>query len=386
MKQNPHNVLALKNNNRALVLECIRRSPISRADISRRVGLSKSAVTMLTAEMIEEGLLREAGLSEKDNSPGRTSILVDLVPSYAFAIGVTLHRRRIGVCATDLKARCLFRVRETIAAFATAAAAMDWIESTIRRELAACGLPWERCVGIGVSSPGPLDHRGGVILEPPGLPLFCRYPVVQELSQRFGCPVYLENNAVALALLDFYRRGAQEGNTLFVVAADGIGSALLIDGQVFRGAQGFAGELGHICIDPEGERCSCGNRGCLERYVTLSAVRERFGFAAYEEVADRAAAGDAAAEAVLDYVGERLGTALVSSVNLYDLDAVVLFGEYAYRAGLMTGRLQRFIREHSLVCRVHPVSVFPSALSLEDKDLASAISALNGFFRSTRNG
>ena len=157
MKRNLHNVVSLKQNNRALILDAIRRHPISRADLSRQLGLSKSAVTMLIAEMMEEGILLEAGPAEKEGQLGRTSILVDLVPSYAFAVGVTLHRRYIAVCATDLKANCLFRVRESIDTFAEPDEAVAWITRTVREELERNGLPFSDCVGIGVSSPGPLD-------------------------------------------------------------------------------------------------------------------------------------------------------------------------------------------------------------------------------------
>ena len=384
MKRNLHNVVSLKQNNRALILDAIRRHPISRADISRQVGLSKSAVTMLIAEMMEEGLLLEAGPAEKDGQLGRTSILVDLVPSYAFAVGVTLHRRRIGVCATDLKANCLFQVRESVGSFAEPDEAVEWITRTVWEEMEKNGLSFSDCIGIGISSPGPLDYRSGVILEPPGLPLFRHYPVKAKLAEKFDCPIYLENNAVALAHLDFYRRGGPKDNRLFVVAADGIGSAMLMNGRVFRGSRGFAGELGHISIDPEGKRCGCGNRGCLEQYVTLLALKERFGFTEYETVADKAAEGEESAREVISYLVNRLGTALVNSVNMYDLDTVVLYGEYAYRAERLAEHLQAYIREHAVVCRAHEVAVTPSVLSPEDKDLASAISALNGFFKNGR--
>ncbi len=379
MAQNRRNVLALKNSNRALILECVRCRPLSRADIGRKTGLSKSAVSMLTAEMILEGLLKEAGLSDKAGTIGRTSILVDLVGSYGYAIGVALHRRRIGVCAVNVKTDRLFSRWMDTASFDTADAALDRIAATVREELDRLGLPWEKCLGIGVSSPGPLDRSSGVILNPPELPLFCGCPITEKLRERFGCRVYIENNAVALALLDFYRRGEPDGNVLFTVAADGIGSALLMNGRVFRGARGFAGEIGHISIDRNGEECTCGNRGCLERYATLSALKRRFGFESYEAVADAAAAGDGEGGKIVAFLVNALGTALVDSVNLYDLDRVVLFGEYAYRAEMLASRLKEWISEHSIICRVHPVAVVPSVITTADGDTAAAISALNGF-------
>lgn len=384
MEKNPQNVYSLKNSNRARILECVRHQPISRADISRQLGLTKSAVTTLANEMIREGLLFEAGPAEKSTAPGRTSILLDIVPSYAFAAGVTLHRRFISVCLTDLKAHSPVSVQMPLESFASPDMALDWIEQSIQRLMRQAGLPAQRCVGIGVSSPGPLDHAGGEILEPPGFSLFHHYPIVNRLRRHFDCPVFLENNAVSLALTDFWRRGGTLGNTLFVIVTDGIGSALLQDGRVFRGSQGYAGELGHISVDPQGDRCSCGNRGCLERYASLEAMKARFDFEEYREIVDRAEQGDNTANAILQDLVTHMGMALVGSVNLFDLESIVIFGEYAYRAEILTKQIEQYIRRHSLICRAHPVSVLPSVLTLEDAHAASAISALNAFFEQTK--
>ena len=101
----PQNQNTLKSSNRARLLERIRRQPTARAELARQLGLTKSAVTLLTGEMIREGLLREAGPAEKSAAPGRTSILLDIVPDHAFAVGIALHRRVCRVCLTDLSAR-----------------------------------------------------------------------------------------------------------------------------------------------------------------------------------------------------------------------------------------------------------------------------------------
>ena len=384
MARNSHDVLSLKNSNRALILNCIRRAPISRIDISRQTGLSKSAVTMLTGEMMEEGLLCEAGPDENSGGLGRTSVLLDLVASHGFAVGVALHRRSVGVCLTDLKMQRISQQEKPTVSFENADAVIDWVERTVRAELTRHQLSCADCVGIGVSSPGPLDYKAGVILDPPGLSLFDQYPVAHNLQRRFSCPVYLENNAVTLSLLDFYRGGRQHGNILFVVIADGIGSTLLMNGRVFRGAQGFAGELGHMSVNPNGAKCPCGNRGCLEQYAMLSSLRLRFPFRRYEDMVDGVQAGDPVAQKAFDQLVSYLGTALVNSVNLYDLDAVVLYGEYSYQSELLTRRLEQFIYQRSLVCRVHPVSVLASVLRSSDAVTAAAISPLNAFFAQNR--
>lgn len=380
MNQTPQNVNTLKKSNRAAILECVRRQLISRVDISRKTGLTKSAVTMLTNEMIAEGILYERSLSLRGKSMGRTSVLLDIVSDYAYAIGVALHRRHIRVCVTDLRMNQLARKEQLTETFSSPDEAIFWIADAIRKVLESQKIPMEKCVGIGISSPGPLDYANGVILNPPHFPLFEKYPVIEKLGAMFPCPVYLENNSVSLAIADDYLRCEPLKNSLFIVALDGIGSALMQEGKVFRGAKGFAGELGHISIDPQGPVCSCGNHGCLEHYATMKAMKKQFGFEDYTRIADGTAEKDPRCTEIMDALTRYFGEALVSCVNLFDLDSIVLFGEYGYRSEELTGRIEAFLSEHSMICRVHPVSVIPARLSADAMDTASAIAALNGFF------
>ena len=381
MKRNPSNILAMKSYNRALILSCIRRRPISRIEISREVGLTKSAVTMLTNEMIREGLLCEAGLSEKTAAPGRTSILLDIVPDFVFAMGVTLHRKAISVCLTDLKSELICSSKAPIGEFSTAVQAVDWIEASLRKLMQEKGLKIEKCIGIGISSPGPLQYDKGIILEPPDFALFHHVPIVKLLKQRLQLPVYMENNAVALALTEYYRNTeAQFRNTMFVVIADGIGAAVLQDGKVFRGLQGFAGEIGHISIDTDGERCSCGNRGCLELYATMSSLKNRFGFENYQTVVDDACKGIPYACGIMDYLSSHLVSGLVNAINLFDLDAVIFYGEYSYRGYWLAKKLESAIWQQSLICKAHQVKVLPSCQSMETSESVAAAPILNAFF------
>jgi predicted NBD/HSP70 family sugar kinase len=381
MDHNPKNVYSLKSVNRARILECIRRQPTSRIEISRQTGLTKSAVTMLTNDMISEGLLYELGLSEKSTTPGRTSILLDIVADYAYAIGVTLHRRKIGVCISDLKLNCIAKENCETTLFNTPNEAVNWICSAINRISFEANISLSKCIGIGISSPGPLDYTNGVILEPPHFPLFHHYPIVEKMKQHFDFPVFLENNSVSLALTNFYVRGKSNRNELFVVIADGIGSALLQDGIVFRGSRGFAGELGHVSVNPKGEYCSCGNRGCLELYATLQSLKKRFKFESYEDVMDKAISGDQDNLKIMNYLVENLGSALTASVNLFDLETITIFSEYSYHIDWLTKQLEKYIQKHSLIHHVHPISVLASKITLSEIDVASSVSAINYFFK-----
>ncbi len=385
MPQSPQNVITLKISNRANIFEQIRRGALSRVEIAQKTGLKKPAVTVLTNEMIKEGILREIGPSERRAERGRTSILLDLVADYAYAVGISLHRRNIQVSVMNLKMEKVAGKERETASFPSADAAMDWCAKTAGHLLARLSCPPEKCVGIGVSSPGSLDHQAGVILEPPNFPLFHHYPVTAKLKEYFDCPIFLENNAVSLAVTDFYMRGGPRGNSLFVVVADGIGSALLQDGAVFRGAGGFSGELGHVCVETGGEVCACGNTGCLELYATADALKKRFPTMKYEQAADRAQAGDEQAGAVLRYLADRFGKAFVTAINLFDLDTIVMFGEYSYRSHLLTSEIERYINRHSLVAKLHPVAVMASELAFRDMSIAAAVPALNAFFARTNS-
>ena len=377
MGANGANIQTLKAENRALILRHVRRRPVSRAELARITGLTKSAVTMITAEMIREGLLRETGVEPA--AAGRRPVLLDIVPDYASAVGVILHRRSLGVCLTDLKATVKDCRWSRTAAFRDAEEAMAWIEGTIPQLSGGADAP--RYVGIGVSSPGPLDYREGVIWEPPDFPLFHHVPVARRLEERLGLPVLLENNAVLLAMAE-YAAGTMENRcqTLFVTIADGIGSAILRDGAIFRGAGGYAGEIGHISVDPSGPLCACGNRGCLETVATLAALRRRFGFEDYRQVVDGALRGEAGALAVMEDLADKLATALVGAVNLLDLDSIVLYGEYDYRPDWLVKAVERRIAARSIICRTHGVAVLPSRLGEGAAPRASVAAVLDAYF------
>ena len=381
MNQKPKNVNALRNSNRASILECIRRGPISRIAISRQTGLTKPAVTVLTTTMVNEGIICETGLSKKKNTPGRTSILLDIVPDFAFAVGISLHRKKISISVVNLKMEQVAKAECNTCDFSDPDQAVEWCVSNITALFFNGNISFEKCVGIGISSPGTLDYKNGVILEPLGFALFHHYPIIEKMRKYFNLPIFLENNSVSLALSDFYMRAGTPHNTLFVVIQDGIGSALLQNGSVFRGSQGYAGEIGHVCIETHGKVCKCGNTGCLELYATRDALTERFNFDRYEQIMDLALTGDKKSIAILQYLTECLGRAFVSAVNLFDLDSIVLFGEYDYKADVLTKQIEEYLLHNSIIGNIHQVAVLPSKLRFKDMSIASAIPALNDFFQ-----
>lgn len=379
MKSNGSNANTLRNDNRALLLRHIRRRPVSRAQLAKETGMSKSAITMITNSLVAEGQLREIGTMESQK--GRKPILLDIVPDYRYAVGVTLHRQKIQVLITNLKAELIGCVEEKTERFSTPDEAVGWICRTIRQELERRGIALTRVAGIGISSPGPLDFREGIILTPPNFSMFHHLPIVSRIREALLLPVFLENNAVLLAMAE-YGSGAANAyrNTLFVILSHGIGSCLIQEGQVYRGAGGYAGELGHISVDPNGPPCSCGNRGCLEQYATMEALRKRYQFGQYSAVVDAAYRGEPHATEILEFQARYLAAGLISAVNLFDLDAIVLYGECNYRPELLLSMLSQRIHQQSLITRVHPVAVLPSQLGPYADAISSTAVVLDRHF------
>jgi predicted NBD/HSP70 family sugar kinase len=243
------------------------------------------------------------------------------------------------------------------------------------------GIPLNKLIGIGVSSPGPLDYRGGVILDPPNFVKFRNIPVASLIREKFDIPVHLENNAVLLAIMEYYY-GLMKNyrNSMFVIISNGIGSCVMIDGRLFRGSAGLAGELGHTSIDIDGEECSCGNHGCLELYAAMAALKKRFGFEGYNAVVDRAYNSDPQALRIIDYEADFLACALVGAVNLFDLDSIILYGEFNYRPELLISKIRQRISERSIIKRSHEVAVIPSGLKAEASICSSTAAVLSSYF------
>lgn len=378
MKVYPHNVRTIKNENRALILNYIRKKPISRAAIAKISNMSKSAVTMITNDLISEGQVTEVGAMS--SSHGRKSILLDIVADHRYAAGIALHRQYIYVCVTDLKSHIVayssYRTEEWDDAYQL----LDFAWSEVLRFLAELNIPREKCLGIGVSAPGPLDYVTGTILNPPDFAFFHHVDVGNYLREKSGLPVTVDNNAVLLTLQESFRAETSYRNWMFVIVSDGIGSAIMTGDKIYRGFGGFAGELGHTSIHAGGIPCSCGNFGCLEKYVTIKALQEKFHFPSYEKLVDDAYMGDREANTVLAYIADCFSCAIINSVNLFDLDGVVIHGQFSYRGERLQTLLQERINTQSVITRNHTVAVRFSDMHPDEASASVCAAIINRYF------
>jgi glucokinase len=232
-----------------------------------------------------------------------------------------------------------------------------------RRSVAAAGLG-EPIQAVGVSCGGPLDAKTGVLLRPFHLPGWIDIPITSLAEAEFGVPAVLANDASTAALAEF-RHGAGKGlNTvMYLTISTGVGGGMVIDGQLYRGAAGNGGELGHITVKPGGRACSCGRRGCLEAYCSGNSIGRRgreaqaaaaaagvetrlagLGNVTAADVAHAAAAGDSVAQAVWDETTDLLGQAVTDLVNVLEPDAVILGGGVTRSGAMLLDPVRRTVK------------------------------------------
>jgi glucokinase len=224
-----------------------------------------------------------------------------------------------------------------------------------RRVVAESGVDWPAIEAVGIGCGGPRDAARGVLIAPPHLPGWRDVPFNDLAAQAFERPVTLENDATAAAAGE-HRWGAGAGvrHMVYLTISTGVGGGVVIDGSLYRGASGNGGELGHVTVDWRGRRCrGCGRHGCLEAYVSGTSIAERaqeagLPHATSEEVAAAALAGEAGARALWDETVEALACGLISIVNLFEPELVVLGGGVTGSGALLLDPVRTAVREGAM--------------------------------------
>lgn len=313
----------VRRHNLALVLrEVAAGEPVSRAAVAGRTGLTRGTVSSLVEELLDGGLVTE--LAAARGGPGRPANPLQLNRAGPAGLGVEIGVDHVGACVVDLTGdvravRAVasdHRGRPPAVGLRTAAALAAEV-------IAEAGL---RVVGATVALPGVVGPRGE-LQRAPNLPRWIDVPVGRELSTLLdGLPVDTGNEADLAALAELWCGGGPP-DMLYVSGEIGVGGAIVLGGELFRGAGGRAGEVGHVVVDPDGPPCSCGGRGCLEQAAGQEALLAAAGAADVDDLLARQ--HDPAPSAAVAAAGRALGVALAGAVNLLDVPAVVLGGLYA---------------------------------------------------------
>ncbi len=324
------------------------RGPISRTDIAEATRLSLATVSGITADLIHQNLVyeHEAGAS----TGGRRPILLALNRRAGFVVGVKLTETHIVAALTDLTAEIVDEREVPLDADqrpeAVVAALADVVEAL------RATYPGQRVFGLGLGMAGVIARREGICRFSP----FFRWrdvPLRALVENRLALPVVLENDVNTLALAEqWFGAGLGVADFLVVTLGRGVGMGMVLNGQLYRGGNGGAGEFGHVTVVPDGPRCDCGKHGCLEALVADPAILRHLRTAlnrndlTMPEAIALARGEDAVARAVFAEAGRTLGRAIADLVNVFNPPLLIVGGEGAGALDLLLEPLREALKAH----------------------------------------
>ena len=327
----PNTQQGMRRRNLARVMHTVSaEGPLSRAAVASRIGLTRAAVSTLVDELIRSGLLKELG-PERPGRVGRPGSALAVSGHGPAGIGAEVGVDHLAVCAVDLRGEVRARaVRYGANRGRAPEPVIEELTELLRRVLAEAEHDGLWAAGLAVAVPGLVARDARTVVRAPNLDW--RDTDLGDLLP-VDFPLTVGNEANFGALAELWLGDGTVRDFLHVSAEIGIGAAVVVDGGLLHGTRGFAGELGHVPVRPDGPECPCGGRGCLEQYAGEEAVLRAAGLEPGEDrvglLADRAAEGDEDVRRALRDAGTALGIALTGAVNLLDPESVVLGGALA---------------------------------------------------------
>ncbi|MEU6972074.1 ROK family transcriptional regulator [Kitasatospora aureofaciens] len=346
---------SLRRTNQERILGLLlRRGAMHRAEIARQIDVSRATVSTIVNEMIERGVLVQVQVPTADRVDGRVREQVAISRTVGVAAGLDFTLDRVAVHLSDLEHRELASETVEVAADANADDRITAAAALLDDALAAHGLLREDLVGFGVGVPGPITTATGAVGPSlPGQP-WAGLNVRALFEERFGQPVMVDNNTRLEAMAEYlWGAGRRASPMLYVTLTSGIGAALIVDGALFRGALGGAGELGHVSVDYDGPPCPCGNRGCLIQKAAAPAIlgqlRPLLGErATIGDAVAAASSGDRASAGVLADAARVVGQALANVCNLLDPGRIVIGGPVAGAGDTVLDAIRQGIERHAM--------------------------------------
>ena len=358
---------------------------ISRADIALKAELSRSTVSEIVNEILPLGLVAEVG--EGPSSGGRRPIVLEFRDDVCVILGVEMSGSHVSVVLTNLRGKILAWESREHPVRSDPPGTRKVITELCRICLenpAAAGRP---LVGIGVAVPSPIDVSDPDRLSEVVLPAWKGRLGLDDLSRRYNVPLLVDNDANLGALAEqWWGLGRDIDNLAFIKVATGIGSGHIVNGEIYRGAAGVAGEIGHMAIDPHGEPCICGLRGCLATLVGGRALKARATELAADfpqsdlagrdftvgNIENAALADDPLAQQVVREAAKHLGTAIAGMLNLMNPAVVVLGGDFARLGELVLEPLRKRVRSRTLVSSVATAEILLSELGPQSVAVGAA--------------
>ena len=385
----------VKNLNKHAIIDLIRFTPngISRVELARQLNITRAAITSIINDLQKMGMVNEV---EGQYPSGRKPIVLEINPNQGFVVGIDLGATHATILLANYAAHVLCDVEIPVNIEEGPETVLSLIDTRLRAMLDENGLKVENIKAICLGVPGPVVINCGMVLDPPLMPGWNKFPIENYVKSLWNIPVFLENDAELGAIGEWaYGAGRGEKNLVYIKVGKGIGSGLLLDGQIYHGASGSAGEIGHFTIDENGPMCSCGNRGCLEAMAGGEAVANRAIKIVHKgqrtdlssivpiesiqskDVIAAACSGDLISQQILAEAGGHLGTAIASLVNLFNPSMVIIGGGVSQIGDLLLEPIRRTVAKRSLKMANKQLRITTSLLGRRSSGMGAVVQALS---------
>lgn len=365
---------------------------ISRIEIAKRLGLARSTVTEMVKEIIDSGFVNEVGTGKSKG--GRKPIVLEFQDDTRCILGIDIGQNHVSVALTNLRGKLLKWIEKSYPVRSDLEGTLNLV-----MELSdAClsdAKEGQKLMGIGVALPSPIDPVNPFVIPEVVLPEWKGRNQLERISERYKVPVYIDNDANLGAIAE-HRWGAGRGirDLIYIKTSTGIGAGYILDGEIYRGATGSAGEIGHLPIDIYGKRCVCGLRGCLVNYVgqhALEAKAEQL-LEDYPEsslrnnkpsiidIENAALAGDKLGLRIVREAAEYLGTAIAGWLNIMNPGMVIFGGDLARTGELLLEPIGEKFRHCTLVNSVADVKITTGELGAQAIAIGAATLAIEEIF------
>lgn len=384
-----------KTVNKRIILDMIRFTPggISRAELARKMGLTRSAISTIIDDLKGLGLVDE--IEPGPTTGGRRPILLAINPQFGHVAGIDMGATHLRLVVTDFSAHVLDEFEYQFSVLDGPEVCLSKINFYLAELLNRLEMDIGHISAIGMNVPGPVVATVGEVSSPPIMPGWDGYPIRSHLEKLWRIPVSIGNDAELGALGEWaYGAGRGESNLAYVKVGTGVGAGLLLNGQIYRGTTGYAGEIGHITIIENGPLCTCGNHGCLEalaggraiarkaREAIESGRRTQLSVIAPENilaihVAAAAQRGDLVAQQIVTEAGMYLGIAIASLVNLFNPAMVIIGGGVSQLGDLLLEPIRKTVSERSLQSAAKAVRITSAVLGQRASSMGAVVQAIN---------
>jgi glucokinase-like ROK family protein len=365
-----------------LILLIRKHGNLTKADLVEHTDYSRTKITQCIDSLVAKNIIKSNGSS--DFTGGRRSRTYSFNGELGFVAGIDIGATSIDVVLSDFSRNVISRKSISAIVRDGPQSILTKVSDILFQIFRENNLNPEKLTGIGIGVPGPVDFSLGTVLSPPIMPGWDRFPIISTMQKSFPLANIVVDNDVNLMALGEVTHGAAKdvNNIIFLKIGTGIGAGIISFGKIYRGSNGCAGDVGHICADKNGPICSCGNAGCLEAVAAGPAIAERGrnaaisgnspilnkylenngGFLRAEDVGDAAREGDPTAIEIIRSSGELIGDVLASLVNFYNPDMIIIGGGVSNIGNLLLSSIRQGVLNRSLPLATRDLQIVFSAI------------------------